>query len=1309
MARKNAINLNLERDQSSLLYDTRSIGARMRDMLSDEGPPFVIMSFLAAVLFIYPAFAEAIVVIGFAFFFYVRFVQNGAGLALRMPKSSGEIDPKQLSLGAKPRPENAEGIVYMGNDMDNGEEVWMTDTQARTHMLFMGTTGSGKSQPLDAKVMTPAGWKLMGNLRVGDLVSTPDGQAAPITGVFPQGELDIYRITFEDGRSTEASAEHLWEVHHKHWNGKFKPGVSCAGAARPRTITTQQIIDLKASNAGKFSVRLTTPVLQERKDLPLNPYLLGALLGDGGLSGGNVRFSSDDAEILEAVAEACPAGVTLKNYPGCQHPRDYILADPRGRNSGGVYAVNPVRVELEKMGLMGCLSGDKFIPELYKMGSAEQRLLVLKGLMDTDGFAGASGSASFCSVSKRLAEDVQYLVRSLGGIARISTKVPTYTHKGEKRHGQLAYIVNIRHPDPAGLFALPRKSERLFDYQYADSLKLGIEKVELVGRKQAQCIMVDHPDHLYITDDFIVTHNTEYLISLVYNALIHGSGFIYVDGKADSSLYGKMYSMARAMGREDDVLVMNFQTGAKDIYGAQPNKLSNTLNPFANGSSGMLSELVKGLMATGEKSTWTQQAESFVEALLKPLVYLRDHHGLNLDVNVIRTYFELNQLEDLAWRDGDKYPGLVESGVLDGLHNYLITKPAYKRDKYHDQSETTNEQHGYITMQLIRTFNSLADTYGYIMKTPLAEIDFVDVFLNRRILVVLLPALEKSPSELTNLGRIVVASIKATMAKGLGSALEGSWKKVISAKPTTAPSPFMCVLDEYGYYAVEGFAVVPAQARSLGFSAIFAGQDLPAFEKASKEEAKSTLANTNTRLCGKLECTQTYQFFKDIAGSGTFTKVQRYEHKTDLIASSSSFKSDDGISIERIDRVSFEALRGQASGEWHMFFANTILRVRSFFSNPTPVKNLRVNHFIKVGRPDKEEIAAFRETYDLFTRAVSSEGGLMSFMDRVSSPSDIAEIHEAFEAFKGDDALLRAGKVLAFCAQKEDRRSRAFMEMTAAGFATGVQEIDSTAPIDFAKHMGGEPFAADADDGMEFIDAAGERRPVTGSNFGNESGHAALRQGHFSDHDPFENRSLDEDDDATRAEISDPDDSLYSTPDHAIEASQGGNDWERDPSFNFDDESTPATRAQLIPAAAAEEAQFFNQTSVFGADNYRVPEAVSGADNDSDADAMDRPYDVEHAGDGETALWPVDAFDAPMASDGLLSLEATVSGLAAIERLAGAPESESQQTALAVAEAIAGSTKYPITTPSKKVDLAHFELVARKLSHLISVSADKED
>jgi intracellular multiplication protein IcmO len=517
----------------------------------------------------------------------------------------------------------------------------------------------------------------------------------------------------------------------------------------------------------------------------------------------------------------------------------------------------------------------------------------------------------------------------------------------------------------------------------------------------------------------------------------------------------------------------------------------------------------------------------------------------------------------------------------------------------------------------------------------------------------------------------------------------------------------MCVLDEYGYYAVEGFAVVPAQARSLGFSAIFAGQDLPAFEKASKEEAASTLANTNTRLCGKLECTKTYAFFKEVAGTGTFTQVQRYERKPDALEPA-AFKAEDGISIDRVDRVSFEALRGQDSGQWHLFFANTILRVRSFFSNPKPVKNLRVNHFIKVGRPDSDEIAAFRNTYDLFTRAVSADGGLMSFMDRVSPPQDMEDISNAFKMFQADGALLRAGKVLAYCAQAEGIRARAFSQINAAAFDVGIQELDEPQELDFTRQMAGA--GVEPDEGGMFIDsapAAGDGEQVVAQV--NE------RRGLFQE-DPYLERPAEangfgggED----GGHLEDIDDQLYGgIPGDVANIGSGAAEWQGDGlTPDFIDDASAATRGPLVPAKAADSAQFFDQTSVFGADNYEVPGAVLDADNDADTDALDRPSDVAHAGDGDGDLVDIDMaeFAAPMADEGLLSREATISGLAAIERAVGAPETESLMTASAVAESIGDATKYPITPPSTKPDLTRFEAVARRLSHVLSVAADSDE
>ena len=209
-------------------------------------------------------------------------------------------------------------------------------------------------------------------------------------------------------------------------------------------------------------------------------------------------------------------------------------------------------------------------------------------------------------------------------------------------------------------------------------------------------------------------------------------------------------------------------------------------------------------------------------------------------------------------------------------------------------------------MQLTRVFTSLADTYGHILTTDLAEVDLKDTVLNRRILVVLLPALEKSPDELSNLGKVVIASMRSMMAAGLGDAVEGDYRDLIVSKPTNADTPFLCILDEYGYYAVKGFAVVPAQARSLGFSVVFAGQDLPAFQKASKEEAASIGANTNIKICMKLEDpTDTWEFFMKGAGEAYVSTVDSFSASQGSMANTymdtKSAKMDKRSRIDLLD------------------------------------------------------------------------------------------------------------------------------------------------------------------------------------------------------------------------------------------------------------------------------------------------------------------------------------------------------------------------------------------------------------------------
>jgi intracellular multiplication protein IcmO len=500
-------------------------------------------------------------------------------------------------------------------------------------------------------------------------------------------------------------------------------------------------------------------------------------------------------------------------------------------------------------------------------------------------------------------------------------------------------------------------------------------------------------EELWFSNDDMRTHvlifgstgsgKTEMLVSLAYNALIQGSGFIYVDGKGDNSLFAKIYALARFCGREDDLLLINFMTGARDVIGAQKNRLSNTMNPFAVGSSDMLSQLVISLMDSGSNQgggnddMWKGRAISFVEALMRCLTYMRDKGHILLDAHSIRKYFLLHKLEsivlDRKFPIDERYVDISDAPeiAIDPLKNYLDTLPGFQPAKKFKQSGECLEQHGFITMQLTRTFNSLADTYGHIIRTNLAEVDFHDVILNRRILVVLLPALEKSPAELANLGKLIVASLKAMMASGLGSQVEGTYREVIERKPTNSETPFLCILDEYGYYAVDGFAVVPAQARSLGFSAVFAGQDLPAFQKASKEEAASIGANTNIKICMKLEDpTDTLEFFVKTAGEAYVTVTAGFQTKPNNVTN--SYLDNQSAQVEKRNRIELLDLKDQRPGEYHIFFKSRIVRGRAFYVNTPRVPRLQLNQFLKVETPPDEILLQISKQIDTFRNIVNN-------------------------------------------------------------------------------------------------------------------------------------------------------------------------------------------------------------------------------------------------------------------------------------------------------------------------------------------------
>lgn len=372
---------------------------------------------------------------------------------------------------------------------------FMSDRSKRSCRLDL-QTGKGKAQTLDSKIKVPGGWKRMGDMRVGDIVTASDGSPTRVLGVYPQGRKPIYKVTFADGRSTEVCGEHLWQSFY----------VNTSEQSRWKIRDTHELMRLLAMPNPRVYVPLCSAEDSPELDLPIPPYTLGVILGDGHIGETGVRITKADEDLFDnlrsEVLENHVVGDVKSPDDRCSH-----IGLNRVKNTGK----NAYLKHLNEMGLGGTRSETKFVPELYLHGSRKQRLSLLQGLMDTDGTVNSrsGGSVSFCSTSPKLARAVQYLVRSLGGVASLSVKEKFYTYKGIKKLGQTAYQINIRYPKPSELFRIKRKQERTNDdNQYAKDLKLRVMAIEPVGNKEAQCIAIEHPDHLYVTDDFIVTHNT---------------------------------------------------------------------------------------------------------------------------------------------------------------------------------------------------------------------------------------------------------------------------------------------------------------------------------------------------------------------------------------------------------------------------------------------------------------------------------------------------------------------------------------------------------------------------------------------------------------------------------------------------------------------------------------------------------------------------------------------------------------------------------------------------------------------------------
>ena len=402
---------------------------------------------------------------------------------------------------------------------------------AQGGFLIADEMGLGKGVLLNTYILTPYNKKMIKDLAVGDEVVGKNGLPTKVTGIFPQGFKKTYRITFNDGYFIDCDNSHLWAVSSTN-NGENTK----SRRTQYEVLSVEQMLDenlylekkgigynssrtykfktyyKKPNGDSRWQIPIVEPIQFKNNDiLPIDPYLLGVLLGDGCFYKKYVSI-----EVLKNdFFEFFNSFIQRKNYD-IREAKSYKDTMKRCL----IYFENN---EIDSLNLNEKKSWNKFIPNIYKYSSIENRLAILQGLMDTDGHCMYSKNkkifmgTEYCTTSEQLADDVAEIVHSLGGIVRKHSKIGSYKNqKGERVICKKVYRLNIKLPKQFNPFRLSRKVDKYCVPQKYEVARY-IKNIEYIGEKETVCISVDAEDKLYVTEHAIVTHNTIQGIGIALN------------------------------------------------------------------------------------------------------------------------------------------------------------------------------------------------------------------------------------------------------------------------------------------------------------------------------------------------------------------------------------------------------------------------------------------------------------------------------------------------------------------------------------------------------------------------------------------------------------------------------------------------------------------------------------------------------------------------------------------------------------------------------------------------------------------------
>ena len=456
---------------------------------------------------------------------------------------------------------------------------------------------------------------------------------------------------------------------------------------------------------------------------------------------------------------------------------------------------------------------------------------------------------------------------------------------------------------------------------------------------------------------------TTTILSLLVNSLAQGSGFVLVDGKADRTLFGSVMGLARRFGREDDVRLLNLMV-------ASGFKISNTFNAFAIGNADAVREVLASQLgeqaSTDSNGIFRERAVALIASIAPALVWLRDHKDVPLTIDFIRSSIELVWIWKLAiektfklrdYNTGNEVEvsvGDIPEDVIWPLKSYLGELPGYDASVplNAQKGEEPSKQHGFAQFYFTPIFTQLTVSLGHIFRVDCGDIDMRDIVLNRRILVVNLPALENSDATLAALGKLVVASLRGMMAQLLGASPEGAYDE--TDKPGMGPSPYTVVLDELAYYATSGLDRMLSQGRGLNISFMLGFQEVSGIWARLGEKTASLLGNTNTTIAMRQQDSgRTREWLEKTAGQTNVTQAVSYQGSTD-----GAYREARHAEVRTVSRVDWNDLTSLIEGEAIVLFGGRRIYARVFHAKIDGTGVKRVGRTLMLRPPDRKDVIA---------------------------------------------------------------------------------------------------------------------------------------------------------------------------------------------------------------------------------------------------------------------------------------------------------------------------------------------------------------